>query len=674
MNIQFQNPNVLYFLFLLAIPIIIHLFSFRKYQTIFFSNFKLLQNIIIENNKTKSKLKQLLILISRLLALTALILAFSRPYIPSEIQKTPSSTVAIYVDNSFSLTTENQYGILLEQAKKKATLLAKAFDINTEFYLITNDFSNTDEIAYTHKQISEKITGIKSSHKRKTISEIVGRVNNIIKNKTQNGKLYIISDLQKNIIDIEEKAIEPSLSITIIPLEKPAVKNIYIDSCWFEDPTRKTAQQDVLSIKIKNTGDETQKDLPIKLYINDTLKAISSLTIPGQSSETLKLPYVIKNKGAIYGRVEISDFPVIYDNNYFFSYQIPEKIKILLIGENKYIESVYLNDSSFIVNTVTNNQINYSNLNNYDVIYLTNTISVTTGLQMSLLSYLENGKTLVISFANKVDLTNVNELLSIFSTSITETNIKNTSTINNINTNHFITKNVFESINKNNLYPSVKKYYKIKNASTAEVILKLENEDSYLSYQNHKTGKLYIFSSELSDSATNLMQNPIFIPIIYNIALYSTSNLPIQFDIAEENFVQLSKNINSEIVTITNTDKSYSFIPQLRKDILNNNNYVYLHDNISQAGHWSIFENEEIIQPLSCNFSRAESKLQFLSISELEQIIDQKSISNISVSDSPDELIATTIQNEDQGIRLWKHLIIMCLFFILVEVALIRLL
>ena len=41
----YQNPQILYALFALAIPIIIHLFNFRKHEKIYFSSIRFLEEI-----------------------------------------------------------------------------------------------------------------------------------------------------------------------------------------------------------------------------------------------------------------------------------------------------------------------------------------------------------------------------------------------------------------------------------------------------------------------------------------------------------------------------------------------------------------------------------------------------------------------------------------------------
>ena len=76
---QFKNPEILYFLALLIIPVLIHLFQLQKFVKVPFTNVAFLQKIQQQTRKS-SRIKKWLILASRLLLLTAVIFAFSQPY------------------------------------------------------------------------------------------------------------------------------------------------------------------------------------------------------------------------------------------------------------------------------------------------------------------------------------------------------------------------------------------------------------------------------------------------------------------------------------------------------------------------------------------------------------------------------------------------------------------
>src|SRR5437868_5764156 len=138
---SFVFPSFLYALFAVSIPIIIHLFNFRKYKTVYFTNVKFLRELKQES-QSKSRLKELLILAARILAISCLVLAFAQPVLVDKTAKikTGDKAIGIYIDNSFSMEGVNKNGTLLSDAKKRANEIVNAFGSADRFMLLTNDF------------------------------------------------------------------------------------------------------------------------------------------------------------------------------------------------------------------------------------------------------------------------------------------------------------------------------------------------------------------------------------------------------------------------------------------------------------------------------------------------------------------------------------------------------
>ena len=119
---QFVHPAFLWALAALAIPIIIHLFYFRRFKKVYFTNVRFLKEVK-EETSARRRLRNLLVLLARLLALAALVLAFAQPFIPQDTEvKKGTKAVSIYVDNSFSMNALSQDVPLLEKAKQNVKL------------------------------------------------------------------------------------------------------------------------------------------------------------------------------------------------------------------------------------------------------------------------------------------------------------------------------------------------------------------------------------------------------------------------------------------------------------------------------------------------------------------------------------------------------------------------
>lgn len=163
---QFKYPEVLYALFLLLIPILVHLFQLRRFEKTAFTNVKFLQNVILQTRKS-SQLKKWLILCTRLLALAALVFAFAQPYFANrDIVKTEKETV-IYLDNSFSMETKGEKGALLKRAVQE---LLNTVPENEEISIFTNTetFKNT-----TIKSIRNELLQLEYSHQQEAIPSVI---------------------------------------------------------------------------------------------------------------------------------------------------------------------------------------------------------------------------------------------------------------------------------------------------------------------------------------------------------------------------------------------------------------------------------------------------------------------------------------------------------------------
>src|SRR5687768_11450579 len=121
MGLTFAYPAFLWALAALAIPVIIHLFSFRRYKTVYFPNVAFLQEVK-QQTDSRTRLKHWLVLLSRLLLLTFLVFAFAQPsFRKNNVEvKTGKNAISIFIDNSFSMQQTDAEQTLLERARKKA--------------------------------------------------------------------------------------------------------------------------------------------------------------------------------------------------------------------------------------------------------------------------------------------------------------------------------------------------------------------------------------------------------------------------------------------------------------------------------------------------------------------------------------------------------------------------
>ncbi len=169
-------PSFLWALLALAIPIVIHLFNFRKTIRLYFSNTRFLKQVKEETTQ-KRRLKQFLVLASRLLFLFFLVIAFAQPFLPARDEMTHPQRIVIYVDNSFSMASPvAEKTRALDEAVRMAQSIVDLFPPSTQFQLLTNEFAPFSNSFKAKTEVADQLSQIKLSAITRSASEILSRV------------------------------------------------------------------------------------------------------------------------------------------------------------------------------------------------------------------------------------------------------------------------------------------------------------------------------------------------------------------------------------------------------------------------------------------------------------------------------------------------------------------
>jgi len=682
MGISFLYPVFLFALFAALIPVIIHLFNFRRYKIVYFSNLKFLQNLQNQTQST-SNLKHLLILICRILVIIFLVFAFAQPFIPSSksIKFQNQNIVSIYIDNSFSMDAESKYGKMIEIAKKKSKDITDAYSSDTKFLLITNDYNSKHRKPVNKTQFLEYLSEISVCPETRNLSEIILKQQDLISNELIDNKkniFYLISDFQKNTSDFKNIKIDTNVAFQLLPMNSQAVNNLYVDSCWFETPVRKLNQEEDLFVKIVNNSDESYRDIPIKLFINDTLKSLANFNVSENSSQTIKLTYKNLYSGIIKGKIEITDYPIIYDNTFYFSYTLADKIKLLVINQekdNKYIDALFQDDTYIELKNYKDDNLDYSIFSNYNIIILNELKEISSGLLQELKNFISSGGFLMVIPNIDADIQSYNNFLNTLKLNyITEIDTHKTK-ISNINYECNILKNVFKKKENNIEFPAIYKHFILSNLTQLnnEIILSTEKTHSILCAYPFQKGKVYLFAMPLNDKYTNFVKHPFFVPVIYNIVLNSLNENKIYYIIGQNESLEIKNDEHDgeNIYHIKNPNKSFDFIPEQKYD--NANIKLYLHQNIRLSDNYFISFKNQILKSVSFNYNRKESDLKFYSKKEISDMLKNQGIYNFSFLDINDKYLTKTIKEFDQGTKLWKLFIALALLFLGIEIILLRL-
>jgi len=673
---DFSNSYFLFGLFALLLPIIIHLFNFRKYKIFYFSNTRFLQELKQQTNR-QSKIRKLIILSLRMLAITALVFAFARPYIrQNEADKLGSSAcIAIYIDNSFSMENTAIEGNLLDQAKQKAISIANAYRESDRYMLITNDFEAKHQQFLSRDDFKNALESVQISPASKDIGEIYAYgLRDMNRQNVESKFLYLISDYQASTSNFTNLQLDQTLNTYIVPLKANKINNVYIDTLWLNSPSPKFGQQASIHAIIRNVSDNDVEKLPVKLFINHSQKALASIDIAKNGFGEVQLNFSIGNEKIQNGYVEILDHPIIFDDKLYFSLLATDKTHVLSIfenHENRYIKALFGSDSAIVYQSVSSKNINYSTLKEQNLVIFEQNIEIPSGLVQELVQYVkQGGNLLLLPSPNATTYNNtLNTTLGI--STFRDLNTSKTA-ISTLNLQHSLYKNVFEKYPENINLPAVNQYFEFNKTITSnkEVAIRLENGDDFLVSHKIDEGNVFLLAVGLSDKFSDFQKHAIFVPSFYNMTLGGKQN-QMYHTIASTNSIDLPNMYVSSDNVLEIKNKKNAFIPEIKRNM--QGIQLFVHQQVKNADNYLLWDKDTALMGLSFNYSRKESDMQFLSINQIKEYISQHNSNNIKLLDiqnKPNALIEQQINN--YGTPLYNVFIILALLALLAEVILLR--
>ena len=646
---HFKYPAIFYFLFILIVPILIHLFNLKKFKKIEFTNVQFLKKISIETRKS-SQVKKLLILATRLLCFTALIFTFSQPYLGNK-KIEDNRHYYIYLDNSESLNTNGNNGNLLKTATHD---IIENSPENERYSLLTNDDLR---INISKKELKKDLRNIQISNNITSFEDKINAIERELKNKSNDlYKILLISDFQYFTKKINNEFTNVTRPFSVVKLTSNVKNNISVDSVYIS--TYNTYEK-VVSVVIKNQGDE-KNDIPIALYNSSKLINKRSFSILKNEEKILEFP--IENFHQFKGKIQI-DFneSFMFDNVFYFTINSSKKTSILTIGKSlPYISKIF-NSDEFDYSSASLQNLNYNSISSQQLIILNQIQSITKVLESSILKFIENGGNLLVIPNKNIELNTYNSFFKKINSGEILNKYKDSLKITTINFEHPLFRDVFTKEVRNFEYPAVALNYTHNLKGNA--ILMFENKTPFLHEVANSFSKIYLFSSPLDIQSSNIVNSPIIVPTLYNMAKQSLELTKPYYILQKENTIEISKKIEkNEILKISNQKKS--FIPSQ----INFANKVVLStiNEPKTAGFFDITLNRDTLNYLAYNNSPNESLLTFYDLNTVK-----KENKNITIFSSIKEYFKE-INEKNKVQSLWRLFLAIAIVSLLLEVLILK--
>ncbi|CUU05091.1 N-terminal double-transmembrane domain-containing protein [Candidatus Kryptobacter tengchongensis] len=690
----FLNPTFLFALFASAIPVLIHLFNLRRLKTVEFSSIKFLKEL--QRSRIRSlKIKQIILLLIRVLAIVFLVLAFSRPVIKGYLFKPmiaghARSSVVIILDNTLSMASTDEKGRFINQAKSIAQSIMDILTESDEFALIRlSDIPNiatdgfTHNISFMRKLIDE--TEFTYTHKK--LYDALAVSSKIIeKSKNLNREIYIISDMQKSEFDFPSDTVNrkfklpPDVRVFTINVGEFKEQNFSVDKVEIKNKVIFPGRTLSLEAIVSNHGKVNMSNYVVSVFLNGRRVAQKSINLKYDASQTVDFNILTEElSGFVDGFVEIEDDNFNFDNRRYFSFFIPGEIRILLAGDEGDIKFLKLalstvheiyKRSFFKINQVSLQTLSSVDFSNFDVVFLVKPIQIDRATSGRLKNFVSNGGALVLFMGSNANLQALNQNFnSIFNIPEFEGIARQKMLFSKIDITHPIFEGVFTEKPKKFDSPEIREYVKFKTNYGFTSIIELADGSPFLIEKNEGSGKILIFTTEPTDKASDLPYKGIFIPLIFQSILYITtpSGLKTEYSIGDTAEVRI--------------DFMRKFYGQILKDLkllrpdgsdfafeLSGGNFL----KINQATIPGIYAisggNRNAVLKLAFNPPYEEFKYKKVNEEEIISFLNRVGIKQYKMVEHSDGIkVREEILRARYGVELWKVFLVLSIFMFLAE-------
>ena len=702
----FLNPSILFALFLVAVPVIIHLLNLRKLRKIEFSSLMLLKEI--KKSKIKRiRIKEWLLMVLRMLLIIFLVMSFSNPVVKDinvDSGKSISKTCIIIIDDSYSMERIKDSLTLFEKAKKDAIDITGYYEPNDRVFVVPySRILMRNERKYFNfvDNISDSVDNLKTSDVSFSMQVAMDYAAGIIsKNYSLINEIFILTDNQKgNYSDFKFESIfrgidSENIFLYVLEYSADFNNNLSLDNLSFRTKIFETGKKVNIDAEIKNYSGAPVSDKSVILYIDGQKISERKISLYPNEYKKVNFEFTPERKGRIYGYIELkrdaaNEDVLANDNCIYFTFNIPENINVGIIGrDKKYINYLIESAGSFMSQDNRGNQTvislkEYSsvtdNIFNNDMIILSGYTGIGEKESEILQNYYNSGLNILIFPAFETDLISCNKFLS----EISDIELTGKIGISEnekirfdfVDFSHPLFSGIFEKHKVDNLNDNflgnllIKYYYKLSTHGSRN-ILSFDGGKLFLAETVGSPGKMLIFSVSSSLEMSNFPQTELFPVLIFRIINYLSGNNEPQSDdiIGKTNFIPVN---NKKYMYVENPDKiklqfDYLFDTVAYKEKTKNILLaVPFSEYFKKQGIYAVNdENSKLNEFFALNATRKESNPEVFDMKDLSENFKKSDIKTFISNDKNE--IKNRVYETREGTGLWKIFLIIALIILMI--------
>ena len=670
---RFLYPNMLWGLLALLIPILIHLFNFRRHKLVYFSNTAVLRSIQQENAKTR-KLKYLVTLLLRCLFIAAIVLAFAFPYSPEKQinVNTADNLIGVYIDNSMSMKGQSQRTTLIEDARQSARDLVHKLSPSNRYLLMTNSFEVQNEYPMNQEEMLDQLDRMNPDGAPVAMGEVIDRFGMLSR---QHGfatsTLFVYSDFQTNTFDLSATKADTTMQVVVVPMVPEYTSNLYIDSVWLASPIVQTGLTNDLMIRVVNQGDKEVKGLPVNFTMNGTMAASTTVDLEKNGSTEVELQFVVDHNGEQQCSVSLMDHPITFDDQYDFVLSVKHSLSVVELGtESSACALLFDDDEQFNYTLMEPSRFDLGVISKAQLLIVNETASMNETLQQTLLDAVAEGASLMV-FPSADDPNNNGYLYQKLGLTLVEIDTNRTA-VEDLAQQHAFFSDMILDLPQHPDLPKVKQHIRLKSNGMPTPLLTMQNGDPLLMTESVGKGQAFVMATALDAKWSDMADNALFVPMMVKMAFMGGKMDRLSYTIGADKMLVLSDmNLEGDHhFLLANADRSFELMPA--SEVRNNRVYLYLNDNLPTAGFYDLLVNDTLNRVTAWNESRVESRMDFTDRDAIAPAFAKAGFDVAAVLDTNEFATADLVEAMAHQSSQWKLFALIALLALLGEIAVLR--
>ncbi len=537
MNLLFLNPFFLFGMVAGIIPALIHRLTKRDAIPRKFSAVRLLlqsQQVMAR----PQRLKHLLLLALRVLAVLSLVFMMARPVLtsPGFLARGNEEAKIILFDNSLSMGYREDTGDRFALAKKAAREIIE--EANGKVLIIPTSSAwrqmiQRNEMRWVSaEEAHRELDRISLSFSRGNPAEALGLAYHQLKELKTPGEILVLTDMARGDwegLDLSKlETLSGETAITFIRMGgSNRDPNIGVKEVNLVEGEAVIGVPLRLEVTVTNRSDQSGSTL-VQLYLSGVKKDQKSMVLKAGEEGRVYLELSFEHAGWVNGEVRLSGDRLPYDDIFYFPLKIRDKVKVLVVdgdprtslraGESYYLVNALdpggTEGSPFLIRVITEPEFVGHDLRPYDAVFLLN---VAKPQASKLIPFLDLKKPVFIFLGDRV-VPEVYNSIPLFPWRIREIQEMGTAkpeTIAQIDMGHESLKPFSDPAGESLRKSSFHRYFKVEGSK--KNLLTLGSKDPLLSEADLSKGEIFLFTSSADIDWNDLPLKAAYLPLIQGL-------------------------------------------------------------------------------------------------------------------------------------------------------------